>query len=72
MAKVFGIHTIELHPGVAPEDYIRFVNDELSRLMEDKLGWKISVGLGERGERIFETWGKLRASAGATDYVIQD
>ena len=30
MAKLFGMHTIELHPGVKPEDFERFVVEEVN------------------------------------------
>jgi hypothetical protein len=50
MAKVFGMHTIELRPGVKGEDFERFVEQEvLTQPMPE--GWRLSLLKGDRGER---------------------
>ena len=39
MPKVFGLHEIELQPGVEPEDYERFFVEELAPTLKLP-GWK--------------------------------
>ena len=51
MAKVFGVATIELRPGVSGEDFERFWIEEYAP-MGAKLGWIGHVAKGDRGERI--------------------
>jgi hypothetical protein len=50
MAKVFGLHEIELRPGVRSEDFEKFVIEEVSRgpLLP---GWEVMLLRGNRGER---------------------
>lgn len=50
MAKLFGLHEIELRPGAKGEDFEKFVIEEAKRfpLFE---GWKIYLLKGNRGER---------------------
>lgn len=50
MSKVFAIHTIELKPGVRPETFEQFVNEEVSRVPW-LAGWTTLVARGDRGER---------------------
>jgi hypothetical protein len=48
--KVFGMHEIELRPGVKPEEYEQFYTKELASLPEFE-GWKTHLLKGDRGER---------------------
>jgi hypothetical protein len=50
MARLFGMHELELRPGVAPEDFERFVVAELSHLLHRE-GQSTYVLKGDRGER---------------------
>jgi hypothetical protein len=50
MAKLFGMHEIELHSGVKPEDFERFVVEELNRSQLFP-GVATHVLKGDRGER---------------------
>ncbi len=50
MAKLFGIHELELRPGISPEAFEQFVVDELSHLLTRE-GQVTYVLKGERGER---------------------
>jgi len=49
-AKVFGMHEIELQPGVEPEDYERFFAEELAPTLKLP-GWKTHLLRGDRGAR---------------------
>ena len=50
MPKVFGLHEVELRPGVAPEEYERFFAEQIAPL--PKLpGWKTHLLKGDRGAR---------------------
>ena len=51
MAKVFGIISLELNPGVQAEEFIRFFNDQYAALGA-RLGWKGSVLQADKGERM--------------------
>jgi len=48
--KVFGMHEIELQPGVEPEDYERFFAEELAPTLKLP-GWKTHLLRGDRGAR---------------------
>jgi hypothetical protein len=50
MPKVFGMHEIELQPGVEPEDYERFFAEELAPTLKLP-GWKTHLLKGDRGAR---------------------
>jgi hypothetical protein len=50
MAKVFGLHEIELRPGVAPEEYEQFFAKEIAGLPIFP-GWKTYLLRADRGER---------------------
>jgi hypothetical protein len=50
MAKVFGLHEIELPPGVEPEEYERFFAEETASMLE-LAGWKTRLLKGDRGAR---------------------
>ena len=50
MPKVFGMHEIELQPGVEPEDYERFFAEELAPTLKLP-GWKTHLLRGDRGAR---------------------
>ena len=50
MAKLFGMHELELRPGVTPAEFEQFVKQELSQLRHR--GGEVTYVLkGERGER---------------------
>jgi hypothetical protein len=48
MAKVFGIHEIELRPGVTAEEFERFVTEEIAQLSPFS-GWKWYLAKADRG-----------------------
>ena len=50
MPKVFGLHEIELQPGVEPEEYERVFAEEIASSFTLP-GWKIQLLKGERGTR---------------------
>src|SRR5262245_32777538 len=50
MAKVFGIHEIELRPGVKEEDFERFIAEEAMHLPPFQ-GWTFSFAKADRGVR---------------------
>jgi hypothetical protein len=50
MTRVFGLHEIELHPGVKEEDFENFVLNEMSTAPMYP-GWSMRLLKGERGER---------------------
>ena len=50
MPKVFGMHEIELQPGVEPEDYEQFFAEELAPTLKLP-GWKTHLLRGDRGAR---------------------
>jgi len=50
MPKVFGLHEMELPPGVEPEEYERFFAEEIAP-MPKLTGWKTSLLKGDRGAR---------------------
>jgi hypothetical protein len=50
MAKVYGIHEIELHPGVDEESFIKICK-EIAEIEEKETGWKHSLLKGDRGQR---------------------
>ncbi len=50
MAKVFGMHLIELNSGVKAEDFEKFVLEEMIPIPNFE-GWKYSLLKGDRGER---------------------
>jgi hypothetical protein len=50
MPKVFGMHEIELRPGVTSEEYVHFYTKELAPLPELQ-GWKSYLLKADRGER---------------------
>jgi hypothetical protein len=49
--KVFGLHEIELQPGVEPDEYERVFAEEIASTFELP-GWKIHLLKGDRGVRI--------------------
>ena len=50
MARLFGMHELELRPGVTPEEFEQFVVEELSKIL-DREGQKTYVLKGDRGVR---------------------
>lgn len=51
MAKLFGLHLVELKPGVGDQDFITFFN-KVYAPFGARLGWKGSALKVDRGERI--------------------
>ena len=51
MAKVFGIHQLELKPGADAAEFERFVRDEYSAVPTLR-GWQVSIAKGDRGENV--------------------
>ena len=47
MPKVFALHEMELSPGVAPEEYERFLAEEIAP-MPELPGWKTHLLRGDR------------------------
>ena len=50
MPTVYGLHEIELQPGVEPDEYERFFAEELAPSPELP-GWKVHLLKGDRGAR---------------------
>ena len=50
MARVFGMHEVELRPGVDPQEFERFVTEELSAVPQFP-GWRSYLLKGDRGVR---------------------
>jgi hypothetical protein len=50
MAKVFGVHTIELRPGVKVAEFEKFLRDKLPSKFVIP-GWNVYIARGNRGER---------------------
>jgi hypothetical protein len=50
MGKVYGIHEIELNPGVDEKSFIQFFNHELAPFYGGS-GWKLLLLKGDRGQR---------------------
>jgi hypothetical protein len=50
MVKVFGLHEIELRPDADPDEYARFLVDEVAP-MPDFEGWNLHLLRGDRGAR---------------------
>jgi len=51
MGKVYGVHEIELHPGVSEESFVQFFNQELAKAYTE-IGWKLMLLKGDRGQRV--------------------
>ncbi len=51
MAKVYGIHDLELKPGVSAEEFESFVAQEVNT-MPPIPGWTWAISKGDRGDRI--------------------
>jgi hypothetical protein len=51
MAKVFGIHHLELKPGADAAKFERIVSDEFNALPK-LAGWEASIVKGDRGENV--------------------
>ena len=50
MPKVYGLHEIELQPGVEPDEYERFFAEEIAA-SPIVPGWKVHLLKGDRGAR---------------------
>lgn len=51
MGKVYGIHEIELHPGVDEKSLVKFFNQEFAKAFVEA-GWKAMLLKGDRGQRV--------------------
>jgi len=51
MAKVFGLHQLELKPDAKAAEFERFVRDEYSAVPSLR-GWQVSIAKGDRGENV--------------------
>ena len=51
MGKIYGLHTLELRPGVSGEDFERFVAGN-SEHWPSLPGWRIALLKGERGDQV--------------------
>jgi len=51
MGKIYGLHSLELRPGVNGEDFERFLTDSLEQL-PTLPGWRIALLKGERGDHV--------------------
>ncbi len=52
MAKVFGLHTFELKPGVNEKDFESFITDKVAPLYQSVPGQVAYLMKGDRGERM--------------------
>ena len=50
MGKVYGIHELELNPGVDEDSFVQFFNCELAQAYAE-MGWKLMLLKGDRGQR---------------------
>ena len=50
MSKVYGIHAIEVHPGIDEESFVSFFNNEWNSFYENS-DWKLTLLKGDRGQR---------------------
>lgn len=50
MAKMYGVHEIELHPGVSEESFVKFFNQEYAKSFVNSFGWKLMLLKGDRGQ----------------------
>ncbi len=50
MAKIYGMHQIELRPGVDPADFERYFTEEFAAGPPLR-GWSVTLLKGERGDR---------------------
>ncbi len=51
MSKVFGMHMIALRPGIKPEDFERFVAEQIYPGLADVPGCELYIIKGDRGDR---------------------
>ena len=51
MARIYGLHALELRPGVRGEDFERFVARN-SEQWPKLPGWRIALARGDRGEHV--------------------
>jgi hypothetical protein len=50
MGKVYGIHELELNPGVDEKSFVQFFNCELAQAYAE-VGWTLALLKGDRGQR---------------------
>lgn len=51
MGKIYGLHSLELRPGVTGEDFERFVTTSLEQL-PTLPGWRTALLKGDRGDHV--------------------
>lgn len=51
MGKIYGLHSLELRPGVDGDDFERFLTSSLGRL-PSLPGWRIALLKGDRGDQV--------------------
>ena len=51
MGKVYGLHTLHLHPGVVGDDFERFVASNIEQ-WPHLPGWRIALHKGDRGDQV--------------------
>jgi hypothetical protein len=51
MGRIYGLHSLELRPGVTGADFERFLTGNLEQL-PTLPGWRVAVLRGERGEHV--------------------
>lgn len=72
MAKLFSVVPLELQPGVAGEDFVKFWLEEYAPLGQ-RLGWESHVLKADSGERVGQyavIW--EMSSVEARDRIVQD
>ena len=51
MGKIYGLHTLELRPGVTGEDFERFVESNIEQ-WPALPGWRLALLKGDRGDQV--------------------
>jgi len=51
MGKIYGLHSLELRPGVSGEDFESFLNSTAGQL-PPLPGWRVALLKGERGDNV--------------------
>ena len=51
MGRIYGLHSLELRPGVSGEEFERFLTSDAGRLPPIP-GWRIALLKGERGDQV--------------------
>ncbi|GAA1998121.1 hypothetical protein [Microbacterium pumilum] len=51
MGKIYGLHSLELRPGVTGEDFERFLTSSIAQLPRMP-GWRVALLKGDRGDQV--------------------